>query len=163
MAIEYPDGMTPRQRAISTASAPCWVLPSEQGRTPDPCRKRAPIEFDQAINYVTKIKTRFAKQPDTYKAFLEILHTYQKEHKTIKEVYAEVSVLFKDHRDLMVEFIEFLPDSKAPKSPMERWRRATHLIGRLVLLQHRATERVYAPGGLGFAECRDEFESLARA
>ena len=46
-----------------------------------PAAKKAPIEFDQAINYVTKIKTRFAKQPETYKAFLEILHTYQKEQK----------------------------------------------------------------------------------
>ena len=46
-----------------------------------PASKKAPIEFDQAINYVTKIKTRFAKQPETYKAFLEILHTYQKEQK----------------------------------------------------------------------------------
>ena len=55
-----------------------------------PAQKKAPIEFDQAINYVTKIKTRFAKQPETYKAFLEILHTYQKEQKTIKEVYEQV-------------------------------------------------------------------------
>ena len=39
-------------------------------------QKKAPIEFDQAINYVTKIKQRFAKQPETYKQFLEILHTY---------------------------------------------------------------------------------------
>ena len=120
-------------------------------------QKKAPIEFDQAINYVTKIKKRFEKQPDTcarpapapslrspaaprprraraarhraramppppspalgprrppprprppsprrtsltpspppppsrYKAFLEILHTYQKEQKTIKTVYEE--------------------------------------------------------------------------
>ena len=28
-------------------------------------QKKAPIEFDQAINYVTKIKKRFEKQPDT--------------------------------------------------------------------------------------------------
>ena len=58
-----------------------------------PAAKKAPIEFDQAINYVTKIKTRFAKQPETYKAFLEILHTYQKEAKSIKEVYEQVSKL----------------------------------------------------------------------
>ena len=33
--------------------------------------KKAPIEFDTAISYVTTIKTRFAKQPKTYKAFLD--------------------------------------------------------------------------------------------
>jgi paired amphipathic helix protein Sin3a len=75
-----------------------------------PANKKAPIEFDQAINYVTKIKTRFAKQPETYKAFLEILHTYQKEQKTIKEVYEQVSHLFKSHTDLLSEFSQFLPD-----------------------------------------------------
>ena len=37
-----------------------------------------PVEFDHAINYVTTIKKRFASEPETYKKFLEILHTYQK-------------------------------------------------------------------------------------
>lgn len=44
------------------------------------------MEFNHAINYVNKIKTRFSQQPDIYKAFLEILHTYQKEQRTIKAV-----------------------------------------------------------------------------
>ena len=43
-------------------------------------------------------------------AFLEILHTYQKEQKTIKEVYEQVSTLFKNHTDLLSEFSQFLPD-----------------------------------------------------
>ena len=39
-------------------------------------RHRAqPVEFDRAINYVTKIKKRFDHDQDTYKAFLDILHT----------------------------------------------------------------------------------------
>jgi len=84
--------------------------PAPPGPGPAPQAKKAPIEFDQAINYVTKIKTRFSKQPDTYKAFLEILHTYQKEQKTIKEVYEQVSTLFKNHTDLLNEFSQFLPD-----------------------------------------------------
>ena len=33
---------------------------------------------------------RFANEPETYKAFLEILHTYQKEQRGIKEVLDEV-------------------------------------------------------------------------
>jgi histone deacetylase complex regulatory component SIN3 len=44
------------------------------------------VEFNHAINYVNKIKTRFQLQPDIYKSFLEILHTYQKEQRTIKAV-----------------------------------------------------------------------------
>ncbi|KAG0410276.1 hypothetical protein HPB47_012610 [Ixodes persulcatus] len=44
-----------------------------------------PVEFNHAINYVNKIKNRFQGQPDIYKQFLEILHTYQKEQRNLKE------------------------------------------------------------------------------
>jgi len=70
-----------------------------------------PLEFDHAINYVTTIKKRFADEPETYKKFLEILHTYQKEQRGIKEVLEEVSVLFEEHPDLLQEFTFFLPDA----------------------------------------------------
>ena len=70
-----------------------------------------PIEFDHAINYVTTIKRRFASNPEIYRKFLEILHTYQKEQRGIKEVLDEVSLLFADHADLLKEFTYFLPDA----------------------------------------------------
>ena len=54
-------------------------------------QRQAPIEFDQAINYITKSKQRFSQEPGTYRACLEILHTDQKEQKSIKDVYEEVS------------------------------------------------------------------------
>lgn len=69
------------------------------------------MEFDHAINYVTTIKKRFSHEPYTYKKFLEILHTYQKEQRGIKEVLDEVSTLFADHPDLLKEFTYFLPDA----------------------------------------------------
>lgn len=47
---------------------------------------RPPAEFNHAINFVNKIKTRFSGRPNTYKAFLEILQNYQKEQKSIQEV-----------------------------------------------------------------------------
>lgn len=93
-----------------------------------------PVEFNHAINYVNKIKNRFQGQPDIYKAFLEILHTYQKEQKIIKEaamqgtplseqeiylreaklaneVYKQVARLFENQEDLLQEFSQFLPDA----------------------------------------------------
>ncbi|RHY29609.1 hypothetical protein DYB32_005013, partial [Aphanomyces invadans] len=70
-----------------------------------------PVEFDHAILYVTTIKKRFADEPETYKAFLEILHTYQKEQGSIKQVLDQVSFLFRDHPDLLREFTFFLPDA----------------------------------------------------
>ncbi|XP_059085243.1 paired amphipathic helix protein Sin3b-like [Tigriopus californicus] len=83
-----------------------------------------PVEFNHAINYVNKIKHRFHGQPDVYKQFLEILHTYQKDQKLIKEggtpqgkylteseVYAQVSKLFHNQDDLLSEFGQFLPEA----------------------------------------------------
>eukprot|EP00635_Sarcinochrysidales_sp_CCMP3193_P004794 CAMPEP_0118891748 /NCGR_PEP_ID=MMETSP1166-20130328/1635_1 /TAXON_ID=1104430 /ORGANISM="Chrysoreinhardia sp, Strain CCMP3193" /LENGTH=886 /DNA_ID=CAMNT_0006830423 /DNA_START=90 /DNA_END=2747 /DNA_ORIENTATION=- len=72
---------------------------------------RTPPEFDNAIAYVTAIKKRFAKEPETYKAFLEVLHTYQREQKGIQEVLTRVAELFRDHADLLREFTYFLPDA----------------------------------------------------
>ncbi|KAK4053505.1 hypothetical protein OIV83_001673 [Microbotryomycetes sp. JL201] len=69
------------------------------------------MEFNHAINYVNKIKNRFTKDPDTYKTFLEILQTYQKETRPIQEVYAQVTELFRDAPDLLDEFKAFLPDT----------------------------------------------------
>lgn len=78
-----------------------------------------PLEFDHAINYVTTIKRRFASEPETYKKFLEILHTYQKEQRGIKEVLDEVSELFEDHPDLLKEFTFFLPDAVQPTAKLQ--------------------------------------------
>ncbi|MCH0628478.1 hypothetical protein JNB11_00605 [Kocuria palustris] len=85
------------------------------------------IEFNHAINYVNKIKTRFANQPDIYKQFLEILQTYQREQKPIGEVYEQVTVLFANLPDLLDDFKQFLPDTsnqaaqaQAPLAPQQQ-------------------------------------------
>lgn len=70
-----------------------------------------PVEFDHAIHYVTTIKQRFADEPETYKEFLAILHTYQKEQRSIRQVLDQVSYLFRDHPDLLRKFTFFLPDA----------------------------------------------------
>lgn len=41
----------------------------------------------------THIQTRFQQHPDIYKAFLEILHKYQKEQRLLKEGGGGASVL----------------------------------------------------------------------
>lgn len=69
------------------------------------------VEFDHAIHYVTTIKQRFADEPETYKEFLAILHTYQKEQRSIRQVLDQVSSLFRDHPDLLRKFTFFLPDA----------------------------------------------------
>lgn len=132
-------------------------------------REHGPLEFGHAINYVTKIKRRFVTDPNTYKQFLEILHTYQKQQRSIKDVLdrvrapcvcvslclmcvsarcpvcvllyicssstccvyvplslpvlVQVSILFKDHPDLLRDFTYFLPDAVQPLAE-ERLRKA---------------------------------------
>lgn len=73
-------------------------------------KSQEPIEMDDAISYVNKIKIRFAKEPEIYNSFIEILQTFQKEQKAIEDVYSQISILFKDAPDLLNDFQKFLPD-----------------------------------------------------
>ena len=70
------------------------------------------------------LQNRFQGQPEIYKKFLEILHTYQKEQRNVKEsggtytptlseaqVFEQVAKLFKNQEDLLKEFGQFLPDA----------------------------------------------------
>jgi len=90
-----------------------------------------PVEFDHAISYVTTIKQRFANEPKTYKSFLEILHTYQKEQRGIKEVLEQVSHLFADHPDLLEKFTYFLPDAVQDQAKESLQRAAAESEARL--------------------------------
>lgn len=87
------------------------MKPQQRYDDDDDAGGRQPPEFDNAIAYVTAIKKRFAREPETYKAFLEVLHTYQREQKGIQDVLRRVAELFKDHADLLREFTYFLPDA----------------------------------------------------
>ena len=78
------------------------------------------MQQEHAISYVTTVRNRFANEPDTYRAFLRILHTYQKEKGPIKDAMEQVSILFADHPDLLMEFTHFLPNQAK-----ERLNRAT--------------------------------------
>uniref|UniRef100_A0A8C6WD05 Paired amphipathic helix protein Sin3b n=1 Tax=Nannospalax galili TaxID=1026970 RepID=A0A8C6WD05_NANGA len=85
------------------------------------------VEFNNAISYVNKIKTRFLDHPEIYRSFLEILHTYQKEQLHTKgrpsrgmseeEVFSEVASLFRGQEDLLSEFGQFLPEAKRSLFP----------------------------------------------
>ena len=103
--------------------------PPSEARSPaaaaaaPPPQQPPPVEFDHAISYVTTIKRRFANDPTTYHSFLEILHTYQKEQRGIKQVLEEVARLFADHPDLLKEFTFFLPDA-VQEQAKERLHRA---------------------------------------
>ncbi|KAL4622772.1 paired amphipathic helix protein Sin3a-like isoform X1 [Arapaima gigas] len=128
-----------QSQALTTSSQPNLSIPPSASPRSPPVQPHAPasttpvlqnnqpVEFNHAINYVNKIKNRFQGQPDIYKAFLEILHTYQQKEQrnakeaggnytpalTEQEVYAQVARLFKNQEDLLSEFGQFLPDANS--------------------------------------------------
>lgn len=77
----------------------------------EPSAVKKPVNFEEAFNYVTKIKNRFEGDDHVYKSFLDILNLYRREAKPISDVYREVSALFSDHHDLLEEFAHFLPNT----------------------------------------------------
>ena len=100
------------------------------------------MQQQHAISYVTTIRNRFSNEPDTYRAFLKILHTYQKEQKGIKDVLEQVSLLFADHPDLLMEFTYFLPDAvqDQAKERLNRAARESEMRRRMMQAQqHQAS------------------------
>ena len=77
--ISSPKSPSPQQTASNNLQ-PSSSNPSNNNQV------QSQVEFGHAINYVNKIKSRFHNQPDIYKSFLEILHTYQKQQKNLKDV-----------------------------------------------------------------------------
>lgn len=74
---------TPNDAAVS-------ILGNLSGRNP-PENNRASGggqtgEFNHAIQYLNKIKMRYSDDQNTYKSFLEILQTYQKEQRHLHDV-----------------------------------------------------------------------------
>lgn len=102
------------------------------------------VEFDHAITYVTTIKKRFSNDPRTYQTFLEILHTYQKEQRGIKEVLEQVSSLFADHPDLLKEFTFFLPDAVQEQAKERLQRAAEEAHARRAAMEAQAQRRQQA-------------------
>lgn len=108
--INIPPGQQQQQQQWGNEQ----MLPHQMQQFPGDQQQPASggqVEFNHAISYVNKIKTRFANQPDIYKQFLEILQTYQREQKPIGEVYEQVTQLFASSPDLLNDFKQFLPDS----------------------------------------------------
>lgn len=96
--ISLPNSVVAQLPAGLVSSAqPPMVTTQQQQQPSGPAAivgpNQQPVEFNHAINYVNKIKNRFQGQPDVYKQFLEILHTYQKDQRAVKEGSAPKSML----------------------------------------------------------------------
>ncbi|XP_069703690.1 paired amphipathic helix protein Sin3a isoform X2 [Periplaneta americana] len=129
--VTQAQAMSQAQAAHQAVSQALSHAESGTGSTIHPTPQSQPVEFNHAINYVNKIKNRFQGQPDKYKRFLEILHTYQKEQRNLKEglstpgkhlteaeVYSQVAKLFENQEDLLAEFGQFLPDATSHQAAL---------------------------------------------
>ncbi|GFQ01342.1 paired amphipathic helix protein sin3-like 4 [Phtheirospermum japonicum] len=117
------------------------TLPSKD--EPSILRKKPTVEFDEAIGFVNKIKARFqGDDHHVYKAFLHILNAYRKEHKSLREVYQEVSVLFQNNTDLLVELARFLPDTLGAASAQPGDYGPTHDAEKFVELKTCPTKKI---------------------
>ncbi|KAK8470790.1 hypothetical protein PHAVU_003G056501, partial [Phaseolus vulgaris] len=55
---------------------------------------KGPVQLEDAIRYVQKVKDRFEDTNDTYKAFVKILTDRNKYGMSVGEVYHEASVVY---------------------------------------------------------------------
>lgn len=127
--VTTPTGTTTRPN-LNGQFLPSWSEQAQHPQQPLFPQEQQPqggqIEFNHAISYVNKIKTRFANQPDIYKQFLEILQTYQREQRPIGEVYEQVTQLFANSPDLLNDFKQFLPDTTNQSPLAQRPEDAPH-------------------------------------
>ncbi|XP_044019251.1 paired amphipathic helix protein Sin3a-like [Aphidius gifuensis] len=131
----HPSSAGPLPSFNNSAQAQAAVNQAQAGASSNAgTSQNQPVEFDDAINYVNKIKNTFQGQLDKYKCFFDILHTYQQEQKALKdagdhvsgigtaapsasgsklseaEIYTKVAKLFENQEDLLADFLKFLPD-----------------------------------------------------
>ncbi|CAI0379568.1 unnamed protein product [Linum tenue] len=79
-------------------------------KKPPPPRKK-PVDFEDAITFISKIKRRFQGDARVYDSFMDVLMRFRSGRLPIAEVYLRVAELFKDHSDLLEDFVQFLPES----------------------------------------------------
>ena len=64
-------------------------------------------------------QAQFFDRPDSYRRFLDILRTYERESWSIRKTYTQIMDLFVDQPDLLEEFKLFLPNEASVVSREE--------------------------------------------
>lgn len=157
-----PHGMPPPSQQLQKQPGQPPRGPFNQAMQQPPPPQHQAVEFDHAISYVTTIKKRFASDPNTYHSFLEILHTYQKEQRGIKEVLEQVAHLFQDHPDLLKEFTFFLPDAVQEQAKERLHRAAAESESRIAAQRKQQMDRYHQSEGLSTAQ-QHQFIDMTRS
>ena len=75
------------------------------------CQKLKVEDTLLAILYLNQVKSKFPGQPQIYSNFVRVLKELASKSISTAEVMAQVSLLFKGHPELIVDFITFYPPS----------------------------------------------------
>ncbi|KAG9157964.1 hypothetical protein Leryth_000138, partial [Lithospermum erythrorhizon] len=75
---------------------------------------KKPVEFEDGIIFIGKLKERFGIDGHVYKSFVHILNMFRNKKKSVGEMYQDVAILFEEHPDLLEEFDRFMPDDAIP-------------------------------------------------
>lgn len=84
--FEPPPFLSPGIPNLQTSAAASFLNNLNGNNNKNTVERQPQGEFNHAIQYLNNIKARFADDPNTYKQFLDILQTYQKEQKNPQDV-----------------------------------------------------------------------------
>jgi histone deacetylase complex regulatory component SIN3 len=65
-------------------------------------------EFNQAFNFIIKVKARFGRDGFVYNYFLDILRMYHEGRINNSQVYQGIGFLFQSDSDLWEEFVNIM-------------------------------------------------------
>ena len=74
-------------------------------------------DIKDGLHYIRRVKAEFIGEPETYKQFIEIMHSYRKPEISTEETMRRVSALFAGHGQLLYGFNMFLPDGYEMEVP----------------------------------------------
>ncbi|KAK3021275.1 hypothetical protein RJ639_047266 [Escallonia herrerae] len=83
--------------------------------TPAKANKRDDRAIEAAVEFVNKVRKRFATDDLAFKAFLDTMARYQRRHLSDDQVDQEFRVFFRGDPDLYIDFTRFLADSVEKK------------------------------------------------
>lgn len=111
--LQQPAGLGYPQPAPSSHGTSADMSVSNSGIF----QKRISMGMNQAVSYLRKIQQRFINSPEIYSSFVEILRSYQRDQRELKQVKEQVASLFVGHPDLFEEFSQFIPDVPVDDTP----------------------------------------------
>lgn len=100
-----------------------WEIPRRQSMV---ISTKEPEDLDkqsQAYNYIVRVKKRLSGEPETYRAFLEIIRGYQNNRGPTGVVLNQLKRVIGNYPDLIKGFMEFMPDERKPSDVLEKIRK----------------------------------------